>query len=202
MKLLVATSNPGKLNEFSEMLHDLDVEWVSLHEVGLAEMDVPETGETFAENAILKARAYHQASGLLTLADDSGLVVDALDGAPGVYSARYGAPEVSTDIGRYQKVLAQLAGVPDERRTARFVCVVAIAAPQQEIITVEGKVKGHIAHAPRGENGFGYDPIFQLADGRTIAEMPSHEKHRISHRGHALRAALPILQALINKMRI
>ncbi|KAB2906244.1 MAG: RdgB/HAM1 family non-canonical purine NTP pyrophosphatase [Anaerolineae bacterium] len=202
MKLLVATTNRGKLAEYCELLADIDVEWVDLQDVGLGTMEVAETEDTFAANAILKARAYCEASGLLTLADDSGLVVDALEGAPGVYSARYGAPEVTTDRGRYEKLLAALQDVPLEKRTARFKCVVALAAPDQEIVTVEGKIEGRIAFSPRGSNGFGYDPVFLLSDGRTLAELPSAEKNRISHRGNALEKAQPLLIELIKKINI
>lgn len=202
MKLLVATTNRGKLAEYRELLADIDVEWVDLQDVGLGTMEVAETEDTFAANAILKARAYCEASGLLTLADDSGLVVDALEGAPGVYSARYGAPEVTTDRGRYEKLLAALQDVPLEKRTARFKCVVALAAPDQEIVTVEGKIEGRIAFSPRGSNGFGYDPVFLLSDGRTLAELPSAEKNRISHRGNALEKAQPLLIELIKKINI
>jgi XTP/dITP diphosphohydrolase len=202
MKLLVATTNKGKLAEYRELLADINVEWVDLQDVGLDRMEVAETEDTFAANAILKAHAYCEASGLLTLADDSGLVVDVLEGAPGVYSARYGAPEVTTDRGRYEKLLAALQDVPLEKRTARFKCVVALAAPDQEIITVEGKIEGRIAFSPRGSNGFGYDPVFLLSDGRTLAELPSAEKNRISHRGNALEKAHPLLIELIKKINI
>ncbi len=196
-QLLVGTGNPGKLKEYQDMLGALAVEWRSLHDVGLGDMEVDETGSSFAENARLKASAYHQASGLLTLADDSGLVVDALGGAPGIYTARYGAPEAKTDADRYHKLLDALQHVPDDERSARFVCVVAIAAPGMPAQTVQGTLEGRIGHAPRGDNGFGYDPVFRLSDGRTLAELPSAEKHRISHRGHALEAALPLLQRLL-----
>ena len=202
MKLLVATGNPGKLVEYRELLDDLQVEWVSLADVGLGDMDVEETGTTFEANARLKAESYCRASGLLTLADDSGLVVDALNGAPGLYSKRYGAPELVTDQDRYQRVLAQLKDVPEEQRTARFVCVVAIAAPTGEVRVAEGRVEGHIAHAPRGTNGFGYDPIFRLPDDRTLAELSSREKNPISHRGVALANAHPILLDFVKKLDV
>ncbi|MFP4321425.1 MAG: RdgB/HAM1 family non-canonical purine NTP pyrophosphatase [Anaerolineales bacterium] len=196
MQLLVATGNPGKLQEYRELLADLPVEWLSLQDAGLADMDVEETGRSFEENARLKASAYHAASGLLTLADDSGLVVDALGGAPGIYSARYGAPEAKTDEDRYTKLLSALENVPDNQRRAHFVCIIAIAAPGFPLQTVEGRVAGHIARAPRGSHGFGYDPVFVTEDGRTAAELPPEEKHRISHRGEALRAALPVLKRI------
>lgn len=200
--LLVATQNMGKLNEYRQMLSELQaVEWLSLTDVGLETMDVEETGTTFAENAQLKAYHYQQASGLITLADDSGLVVDALDGAPGVYSARYGAPIVSSDVGRYELLLENLKDTPINKRTARFMCVIAIALPNQamnDIQTVQGSVEGRIAFAPRGTNGFGYDPIFELPDGRMIAELPPYEKNAISHRGNALMKALPVLKEYLS----
>lgn len=202
MKLLVATTNQGKLKEYRDLLAALEVEWVSLREVGLAEMEVEETEPTFEGNAILKARAYAEASGILTLADDSGLEVDALNGAPGVYSARYGAPELKTDRDRYERLLSNLRDTPLEKRMARFRCVVAIAAPQQAIQTVEGIVEGKIAFEPRGTNGFGYDPVFLMEDGRTYAELPSEDKNRLSHRGKALEKAYPLVIELIKKMDI
>jgi len=197
MKLLVATTNPGKLGEYRDMFTDLAVEWVSLRDVGLADMDVEETGTTFEENARLKADAYCRASGLVTLADDSGLVVDALNGEPGVYSARYGAPSAQSDQDRYTLLLSKLAGVPDAQRSARFVCVVAVAAPHTATITAQGALAGSIGYAPRGTNGFGYDPIVIIPDGRTVAELPPAEKHAISHRGNALRAIHDQLIAII-----
>lgn len=196
-QLLVATGNPGKLKEYQELLSDLDVEWVSLKDVGLGDMDVDETGDSFEANAILKAQTYCQASGIITLADDSGLVVDALDGRPGIYSARYGAPQVTTDEGRYLKLLGDMESVPDAARTARFVCVVAIAVPNRTVQTVRGEFEGKIGYAPRGNNGFGYDPVFVVDDGRALAELLPEEKHRISHRGLALKKAHPILRALL-----
>lgn len=196
--LLVATQNPGKLKEYRDLLHSLNaVRWLSLRDVQLDHMHVEEHGTTFEENARIKAAAYGQASGLLTLADDSGLVVDALDGAPGVYSARYGAPEVTTEIGRYELLLKNLSGIEADQRLAHFVCVVAIYAPNQPIKVAYGKVDGAIAFAARGIHGFGYDPVFLLPDGRTMAEIPPLEKHQISHRGLALQAALPLLQEYI-----
>jgi XTP/dITP diphosphohydrolase len=197
-KVLVATGNPGKVREYRDMLNDLALEWLSLKDVGLDQMEVEETGATFAENAILKARAYQTAAGgLLTLADDSGLEVFALKGAPGVYSARYGAPEISTEQGRYQKLLGALAEVPAEQRGARFVCVIAIAAPGQEVMTVEGYLEGSIGWEARGSHGFGYDPVFVMPDGRHLAELRPEEKNPISHRGVALQKALPRLRELL-----
>jgi XTP/dITP diphosphohydrolase len=194
-KLLVATTNPHKLKEYREMLSDLgDITWLSLRDVGLEGMDVAETGATFEENARLKAVAYAQASGLLTLADDSGLVVEALGGAPGVYSARYGAPEATTDVERYRLLLKNLTGVEPPDRAARFECAVAIATPDGQVEIASGQVAGQVGFEPRGSNGFGYDPVFVLPDRRTLAELPSAEKNRISHRARALQAALPLIR--------
>jgi XTP/dITP diphosphohydrolase len=197
MKLLVATGNPGKMKEYRDLLADLNIEWLSLRDVGLMDMEVAETGATFAENAKLKAHTYGQASGRLTLADDSGLVVDALDGAAGIYSARYGAPELVSDKDRYERILSQMVKIPDAQRTARFICVVALALPNGVILTAEGKIEGHIAYAPRGTNGFGYDPIFITANGSTFAELTAEQKNQISHRANALRGIHPLLENLI-----
>jgi XTP/dITP diphosphohydrolase len=197
-RLLVATKNPGKLKEYREMLNELgEIEWLSLWDVGLGEMEVEETGDTFESNARLKSEAYSQASGLITLSDDSGLVVDALNGEPGVYSARYGGLSLTSDRQRYELLLKNLEGVVPEKRTARFECIVAITSPGKETEFSVGRVEGHIGFGPRGENGFGYDPVFQLPDGRMLAELPSEEKNPISHRGLALEAALPILRRLL-----
>jgi XTP/dITP diphosphohydrolase len=160
-------------------------------------LEVDESGGTFAENAILKARAYAQASGFLTLADDSGLEVDALDGAPGVRSARYAGADAS-DEDRYRLLLSHLADVPEEERTARFRCVVAVATPEGDVSTAEGHCEGLIGFEPRGRHGFGYDPVFYMPDrGATMAELPPEVKNRVSHRARATQAALPILQRLL-----
>lgn len=200
-KLLVATQNIHKLAEYRYMLQSLgDMEWLSLADVGLGDMEVEENGHSFAENARIKAYAYQQASGLITFADDSGLVVDALDGAPGIYSARYGRPEVTTDQGRYELLLKNMADVPQSERTARFMCVVAIALPNQaqhDIPVVSGTVEGAIGYVPKGGHGFGYDPVFQMPDGRMLAELPPTEKNKVSHRANALTNALPILRELL-----
>jgi XTP/dITP diphosphohydrolase len=190
--LLVASTNPGKLQELREMMADLPIKWLSLADMGLDQMDVEETGDTFEANALIKARAYCAASGLPTLADDSGIVVDALNGEPGIHSARY-AP---TSEERNVKLLQMLEGVPDERRTARFVCVVALVTPDQITVTAEGRVEGHVGTEPRGTNGFGYDPIFVLDNGLTTAELAPAEKNAISHRGRALAQIHPILRCL------
>ncbi|MCA9969083.1 MAG: non-canonical purine NTP pyrophosphatase, partial [Anaerolineales bacterium] len=174
--LLVATHNQGKVAEFAEMLADMDVAWLSLDDVGVTE-DVPETGATFRENALLKAEAYARMTGLLTLADDSGLEVDALDGAPGVLTARYGGPGL-THAQRYERLLQNLAGVPAARRTARFRCVIALVGPDGTLLgEAEGTCEGQIAPAPAGTGGFGYDPVFWLPDrGRTMAQLDSKQK--------------------------
>ena len=192
LNLLVGTHNPGKQREYQELLVGLPVRWVSPQDVGLNGFEPEETGTTFEENARLKALAYAQAAGMSALADDSGLEVDALEGAPGVYSARYGGPGL-TDVGRYEKLLKALEAVPVEQRAARFVCVVALALPDGRLYTARGTVEGRIGTGPKGTNGFGYDPVFVLPDGRHMAELPSDEKHAISHRGMALAAFKPTL---------
>ena len=198
IKLLVATNNRGKVREYAELLDGLAVRLTFPAREGLS-LEVEETGETFAENAILKARAYAEASGLLTLADDSGLEVDALDGAPGVRSARYSGPGAS-DEDRYRLLLRRLAGVPAEGRTARFRCVVALATPEGEVQTAEGRCEGVIGFEPRGTHGFGYDPVFYMPDrGQTMAELLPEVKNRISHRARAARAAMPILRRLLGR---
>ena len=198
--LLVATHNRGKVREYAQLLKDLPVHLTFLDEVGITQ-EVPETGSTFEENAVLKARAYARESGLLTLADDSGLEVDALGGAPGVHSARYAGPN-ATDADRIHKLLKALAGVPPEQRNARFRCVIAVATPEGEVITAEGIVEGRITDVPRGTYGFGYDPVFYLPElGKTMAELPPEEKNRLSHRARAAQAIKPHLRALLSRRR-
>lgn len=190
--ILMATTNAGKRDEYRELLSDLPIQWLSLIDAGLGSMDVEETGATFFDNALLKARAYAAASGLAALADDSGVEVDVLGGAPGVYSARY-APTVAE---RNAKLLNALKDVPFERRTARFVCVIALVTHNGLTLIGEGSVDGHIGLEPRGTNGHGYDPVFVLNDGRTMAELYPAEKNAISHRGRALAAIHPALRCL------
>jgi XTP/dITP diphosphohydrolase len=190
--LLVATTNPGKLREYRDMLAGLPVTWRSLLDIGLDHMDVEETGDTFAANALLKAHAYSAASGLPTLADDSGLMVDALGGAPGVYSARY-AP---TTQERNAKLLRALEGVPDDARTAHFACVTALVMPDGVVVYTEGRVEGRIGRHERGTNGFGYDPLFVLPHGQTMAELSADDKNSLSHRGRALAKLSPVLACL------
>ena len=192
-RLLVATHNKGKAREYAEILGDLGIAWLTLDEAGVSD-DVAETEDTFRGNAVLKATAYAQQTGLLTLADDSGLEVDALGGRPGVLSARYGGPG-TTAVDRYQLLLAELAGVPTERRTARFHCVAALAAPDGALLgTADGVCEGVIALEPSGDGGFGYDPVFYLPQyGLTMAQLDAAEKNRISHRGRAAAAIAPQL---------
>ena len=192
-KLLLATRNPGKARELAQLLGELPFKLISLEEAGISGT-VEETGSTFEENAVIKAKAYVSLSGLLTLADDSGLEVDTLGGRPGVLSARYGSPELS-DEERLDLLLQELKDVPWEKRTARFRCVIALAWPSGEVRTVEGVVEGVIQYKPEGSNGFGYDPIFHVPNRRcTTAQLPSTEKNLISHRGQAARAAAAILK--------
>ena len=191
--LLVATHNQGKVAELAELLDDLEVTLVGLSDLGITR-EVEETGTTFRENAILKAEAYARETGLLTLADDSGLEVDALDGKPGVYTARYGGEQLNSEE-RYRYLLKNLQGVPWDKREARFRCVVAVARPEGLIGTEEGVLEGHIALHPAGEGGFGYDPVFHINEqGRTLAQLPGPVKNRISHRGRAVAAIKPLLQ--------
>jgi XTP/dITP diphosphohydrolase len=195
VKVLLATRNAGKLAELRRMLEGGPVEVLGLADVP-AFPDAPETGATFAENALAKARDAAAATGLPAVADDSGLAVDALNGMPGVLSARW-AGRHGDDEANLQLVLAQLADVPDERRGAAFVCAAALVAPGGREIVVHGEWPGRIIRAPRGTNGFGYDPIF-VPDGeaRTSAELTPQEKDAASHRGRALRALLPHLREL------
>lgn len=189
-ELLVATNNPGKVRELSQLLSDFPLRLRLLDE--LSDIDeAEETGETFAENATLKALHYSARARLLTLSDDSGLVVDALGGAPGVRSARY-AGRAATYAERMSKLLGELDATGDEERRARFVCVIAVADPSAGTLhTFEGACEGRIARAPRGTGGFGYDPLF-IPDGhdRTFGELPQEVKHSLSHRARALQQAV------------
>ncbi|HMQ33582.1 MAG TPA: RdgB/HAM1 family non-canonical purine NTP pyrophosphatase [Chloroflexaceae bacterium] len=189
-ELLIATRNPGKLREFAAIFDGLGLALRTLDELGIPD-EVEETGETFAANAALKAEAYMAMSGLPTLADDSGLEVAALGGAPGVYSARYGGVKGEAQL-RY--LLDQLRGVPWHERLARFVCVIALARPGHPTELAEGTLPGVIELEPRGSGGFGYDPLFYLLDeDATMAELPAERKNQISHRAAAARAARQIL---------
>ena len=198
--ILVATTNPGKVRELGALL-EADVEWRSLGDFpGIAE--VVEDGATFAENARKKATEYARATGLWTLADDSGLVVDALEGAPGVHSARFsGAKEKDRSLLDHKnmlKVLELLEPVPKETRTARFVCCLCLASPEEVLIETEGRLEGMIAEQEIGENGFGYDPIFFVPGiGKTVAQLTREEKNAISHRGNAIQRLKPLLERLL-----
>lgn len=199
MRLLVATNNRGKLEEYRQLLGDLTVELASPADECIA-LEPDETGTTFEENAIIKAQAFAEVCHLPTLADDSGLEIDALDGAPGTMSARYGGTARDQDKKRYALVLEQMEGVPDSRRTARFRCVLALAVPGRPIRTTQGTVEGYITRSPAGDHGFGYDPIFFIPEyGCTMAELDPATKNSISHRGRALKAALPLLRELIEE---
>lgn len=191
--LLLATTNEHKLSEFRTIFQALPFTLLSLQDVHI-DMDVEETGSTFAENALLKARAYADAAQMLALADDSGLEIDALGGAPGVYSARFAGRETSY-AERFRLLLAQLQDIPLSARTARFRCAIALAEPPGLTQVVEGTIEGIITDSPRGKNGFGYDPIFLVPElGKTTAELEPEEKHRISHRGLAAEAARHLLE--------
>ena len=192
MKLLIATRNRGKKREYAGLLQGLEVELIGLDDLGVTKT-IKEDGASYTENALLKARGYAAATGLLTLADDSGLEVDALDGAPGVLTARY-AGEGATDEHHYLLLLEQLKDVPHEHRTARFRCVVALAWSDGRVEITEGVCEGRITREPRGEHGFGYDPVFYVPEyGCTMAELPPEIKNRISHRARAATVASEIL---------
>ena len=194
-QLVVATRNPGKVREFERLLLDIPFQLVSLDEAGVPPgMEVEETGSTFQDNACIKARAYAMASGLLTLAEDSGLEVDALGGDPGVRSARYGGPGYD-DAGRVQLLLNAMKDVPWEERTGRFRSTIAICTPEGAVSTVEGSVEGLIIFEPRGDGGFGYDPVFYVPSlEKTTSEMSMEEKNTISHRARASQKALELLR--------
>jgi len=198
-RIVIATQNAGKLREFRRMLSNLPAQLNGLDD--FEAMDAPvEDGSTFLQNAVIKARYYSIRLGEIVIADDSGLEVDALNGDPGVRSARYGG-EGLNDRERTALLLKNLGETPLEARTARFKCVVVVAAPStaaDQYLTAEGSVEGRITFAPRGRNGFGYDPIFvPLGDSRTTAEMDADEKDRLSHRGRAVNALLPSLTRMI-----
>ncbi len=194
MILLIATQNPGKMREFRQLLAPLQANLCFPSDLGM-DIQVVEDGITYQENAHRKALAYVSASGLITLADDSGLEVDALDGAPGIRSARYASGH---DADRVTVLLSQLHNVPWEQRTARFRCVVVIAMPTGGFYNAEGICEGKIAFEPTGQGGFGYDPVFYLpGHDCTMAQLPAEEKNRISHRARAIEAAIPILHRLL-----
>ena len=191
--VIIASGNKGKLKEFQELMKDLPVEVRSLAdypEIG----DIEENGTTFAENAYIKAKAVYDATGCITIADDSGLEVDALDGAPGIFSARY-AGEEKDDAANNAKLLQALENVPDTARGAQFHCAIVAIAADGRRFDAEGIVRGEILRAPRGDNGFGYDPLFYVPEfGRTTAELTMDEKNAISHRGKAVRKMVAVLK--------
>ncbi|MBO6165248.1 MAG: XTP/dITP diphosphatase [Eubacterium sp.] len=192
MKLIFATGNENKMREIREILAGRGYEILSMKEAGV-DIDVEENGKTFSENALIKARAISKASGELVLADDSGLEIDALGGEPGIYSARYMGHDTSYTV-KNNNLIERLEGVPDEERTARFVCAMAAVFPDGREEVVVGTMEGRIGYEIAGENGFGYDPIFFLPEyGKTSAEISPEEKNAISHRGKALRAIADLL---------
>jgi len=199
-KILVATTNPGKFAELSAML-DADVQWVSLADFKDI-TEIKEDGQTFTENARKKALGYAKAAGLWTIADDSGLMIDALGGKPGVKSARFAGVKDKdrkiVDRKNCEKVLKLLEGVPKEKRTARFVCHLCLASPDKILAETEGTLEGFIAEEEKGENGFGYDPIFFVPSlNKTVAQLSREEKNKISHRGNATRKLKPLLKSLL-----
>ena len=187
MKVVLASKNKHKLVEISKITEKFGFELVLQSELGI-DIDVEETGTTFEENSFIKAEAVMKASGLPALADDSGIAVDALDGAPGVYSARYGGDETLDDRGRLELLLKNMEDVPDGERQAKFVCVITMVTPEGETIQARGEIHGELLRAPVGKNGFGYDPIFYYPPmGMSTAEMSPEDKNQVSHRGNALR---------------
>ncbi len=190
-KILIASGNPGKIREFRALLRRLPLELVTLNDLNIR-ADIEETGRTYKENAALKARAYAKLSRLPALCDDSGLEVAALDGAPGLHSARYLGRPGASDADRRKYLLTQLEGHPRPWK-AQFCCVVAVVFPDGEELFAEGYCPGEIIPVERGSNGFGYDPIFQLPSGKTMAELSDDIKNRVSHRALAVREALPLL---------
>lgn len=191
-KLIFATGNEGKMKEIRMILGDLDYEILSMKEAGI-DVDIVEDGKTFEENAIIKATEISKIAGCVVLADDSGLEVDAMDKMPGIYSARYLGEDTPYSI-KNQTIIDNLAGLPDEKRTARFVCAIAAAFPDGRVVTKRGTIEGIIGYEERGENGFGYDPIFFVPEyGKTTAELSPEEKNAISHRGKALEMIKEVL---------
>lgn len=200
MDIVLATRNGGKVKEFMNLLIGLDLNILSMNnfpDIG----DIEESGSTFEENALLKARTVSSKTGLLAIADDSGLEVDALHGRPGIYSARY-AGEAASDEENYLKLLEDMKDIPKAERGAAFVCTIAVSSPSGESITAVGRCKGEIATGPEGEGGFGYDPLFYLPElGCTMASISKEEKNNISHRGEAVKELKKILPAFLTKSR-
>ena len=187
MKVVLASKNPHKLVEISKITEKFGFQLVLQSQLGV-DIDVEETGTTFEENSLLKARAVMEATGLPALADDSGIAVDALNGEPGIYSARYGFDDTLDDWGRLLLLLKNTEHVPDGQRQAQFVCVISFITPDGQVIQARGEIHGELLRAPRGENGFGYDPIFYYPPmGLSTAEMSPEDKNQVSHRANALR---------------
>ena len=187
MKVVLASKNKHKLEEISKITQKFDMELVLESQLGV-DIDVEETGSTFEENSYLKAKAVMKATGLPALADDSGIAVDALNGEPGIYSARYGFDDSLDDWGRLQLLLKNTEQVPDDKRQAKFVCVITLVTPQGQTIQARGEVHGTLLRAPAGENGFGYDPIFYYPPlGKSLAQVTAEEKNQVSHRANALK---------------
>ena len=186
MKVVLASKNKHKWEEIRKITEKLDIQLVMESDLGV-DIDVEETGSTFEENSLQKARAVMEATGLPALADDSGIAVDALNGEPGIYSARYGFDDSLDDWGRLQLLLKNMEQVPDGQRQGKFVCVITMITPEGEVIQARGEVHGTILRAPAGEGGFGYDPIFYYPPfGKTLAEVPAEMKNQVSHRAKAL----------------
>lgn len=201
MQMIFATGNKDKMREIREIMSDLPFEIRSMKEAGIT-ADIVENGRTFEENAIIKAETIRDLTGSLVLADDSGLEIDYLGGEPGIYSARYMGEDTSYHI-KNAALIGRLEGVPDEKRTARFVCAVAAAFPDGHTEVVRGTIEGIIGYKEEGENGFGYDPIFYVpAYGCTTASLPPEEKNKISHRGNALRKIRPAIAAWLKAQEV
>jgi len=197
-EVIIATKNPGKAREFEHIFSSREITVLTL--LDFPEIpEVDETGTTFEENAALKAEAVSKALGKMVIGDDSGLIVDALEGRPGIYSARY-AGEPKNDERNTDKVLSELEGTPEEKRSARFYCALAVAVPGQETITVSGTCEGRILEERRGSNGFGYDPVFYVPEkGLAMAELSSDEKNKISHRANALKKLDVVLDSILER---
>ncbi len=195
-RIIFATGNAGKMKEIRMILADLGIPVVSMKEAGIT-ADIEENGTTFEENAIIKAKTIMEMTGEIVMADDSGLEIDYLDGAPGIYSARFMGEDTSYDI-KNRALIEKLDGVPDEKRTARFACSIACALPDGRILTSYGAMEGQIGYEIKGENGFGYDPIFYLPEyGCSSAEISPEQKNELSHRGKALRSMKEKLQEIL-----
>lgn len=195
-RIIFATGNEDKMREIRMILADLNIPIVSMKEAGIS-AEIEENGDSFEANAVIKAKAVMELSGEVVMADDSGLQIDYLDGAPGIYSARFMGEDTSYDV-KNAALLKKLEGVPDEKRTARFVCAIACALPDGRVLTSHGTMEGRIGYEIKGENGFGYDPIFFLPEyACTSAEIPPEKKNELSHRGKALRAMKAELEKLL-----